>query len=286
VTAGGWRLGTVARIVLLVAVAGAGVVAFARQGRPAFASDAQIFVSNSASCTSALTSYVAFVGGPPEDIYLCEKNIDNGGWGAAGVNFDLHYVCWLIGVNAVNLGPAPDYAQGWLDDTGRSVQCLAVSIDPSLETGQGRAYGGCQTVGTNPPFGPSTAHVLAKITVQPGIVKGQTTLNFQGTPGEPTTGTLLVSAYFDAETPMGSQIIPASVPAMTVYIAPCADYTGSGGNPDTYVTISDILFLAGKFGRTSAQPGWDPDWDMNGDNAVGVLDILTGAKQFSRVCPP
>jgi hypothetical protein len=283
-TIGRWNLLTAVKLVLLLALVAAGASALVRDARPAHASHTAFHLSYSSSCLTIDPQIFAFVGGPPQDIYLCVKNVDNDPYGAAAFNLEAKYVSWLINVNAVNI--ETQAAGTWLGTTGRAVQCLPVTIDPNMETGQGRVYGGCQTPGTPPPYGPTGNAVVAKITIQPGIVKASTYLDFRGVVGQPTTGTHLVSAYFDAQSPFGSVLIPAAVSSIQVFVAPCADYVPGSG--DNYVAILDIYHLAQKFGRninSPPPPTWNPDWDMDGNNAVTIQDILLGAKQFGRSCP-
>lgn len=286
-TARGRGLWGLAKLTLLALVIAAGAVGLTREHRPAHASHTKIFVSKSINCATSdeLFSYVSFLGGPEENLYLCARDVDNTPWGAAGFNIDFRYISWLINVNAVLIDD-PAYASGWLDDTGRAVQCLPlISIEPNIATGQGHVVGSCYTPGAVPPYGPLSNHVLARITIQPGIVKASTSIDFRPLPGQlPTTGTVLVSAYLDPQFPQ-PVIIPASVPLLPVNVAPCADYhpVATGGN--NFVNIFDILFLAGKFGQSSSSPGWSPDWDMDGNNFVNVFDILIAGRQFGRTCP-
>jgi hypothetical protein len=245
-------------------------------------------LSYSNTCATVNSTIFVFVNRPPQNLYLCAKSVDNDPWGAAGFNLEMKYVSWLVNVNSVQIDGA-NTAGSWLETTSRDAQCLPVTIDPNLETGQGRAYGSCQTVGTSPPYGPLGNAVLAQLVVAPGLTKASTSIDLRGTAGEPTTATHLVSAYWvpgDPEYPFGSVLIPAAVGTVQVFLAPCADYVGfSGPQPDNAVSIFDILHLAQKIGRNSTQPGWNPDWDMNGDNAVSITqDVLIGAKQFGRTC--
>jgi hypothetical protein len=163
---------------------------------------------------------------------------------------------------------------------------VPTAIEPNIATGQGRAYGGCHTVGTQPPYGPLTDHALAQITISAGITKTDTTINFRGEVGQPTTGTLLVSAYWEPgtpEVPFISLIIPSAVPLLAVTVTICADFDPPPSG-DNYVSIFDILHLAGKFSLSSASTGWNPDWDMDGNDYVNIYDILTAARQFGRFC--
>ena len=102
-TTGRRSLWTIGKLTLLAVVIAAAAFALAREGRPAHASHTQIFVAKSSACLlgDELTSYVTFVGGPAENLYLCVKDIDNDPWGAAGFNLDFKYVSWLLAVNSV-----------------------------------------------------------------------------------------------------------------------------------------------------------------------------------------
>jgi len=284
-TVGRWSLWTLAKLLVVALVVVVGASALVRDSRPAHASHTVLFVSMSSTCATSGAPIFVFVGGPSQDLFICVRDIDNSPWGAAGFNLEMKYVSWLVNITAVDIA-SPGYAGGWLGSTGRAVQCLPVTTEPNIATGQGRVYGGCQTVGTSPPTGPLSNTVLGKITMTPGIVKASTNLDLRGTVGQPTTATHLVSAFFDAQSPFGSVLIPAAVGVVQVFVAPCADYTGFSGLPDNFVSIFDILHLAQKNGRNSTQPGWNPNWDMNGDNAVNITqDVLIGAKQFGRTCP-
>jgi hypothetical protein len=129
-----------------------------------------------------------------------------------------------------------------------------------------------------------TNGLLGKVTFQGGLAKGQTVLDFRD--GDLTAGTFLVSGNFNPMDPYGTASwIPSTVPVLTVYITPCADYAPAP-NGDDYVSIFDILFLANRFGWTSSGSPWSPDWDMDGNNGINIFDILLAAKQFGRTCPP
>lgn len=285
---GRWSLLTFGKLLLLALAVVGGGSALLRDAKPAHASHTIIFLSNTSSCLQVNTTIFVYVASSPQNFYVCVWNIDNNPWGAAGFNLDMKYVSWLLSVNSVDL---PSYAEVWLETTGRTSACQPLTIEPEgLGPGQGHVYGGCDTTGTNPPYGPVSNAAVGKIVLQGGIVKAATTLDMRGVVGQPTTGSHLVSAYWvpgDPLFPFGSVIIPATAILVQVYVAPCADYVPLP-NGENFVGVQDILYLAQRFGRSPSSPPpptWNPDWDMDGNNFVSVQDVLIGAKQFGRTCP-
>ena len=278
------KLGLLAALLLI------GAFALAREGRPAEAAGTQLWIATNSMCTGiAMTDTVLFTNLSPLTLYVCAKNVSKDSFGAAAFNLDFSYVSWLLAVQSASLdSTSPQLAKQWLASTGRAAQCVPVLTDTDVETGAGRVYGGCQTLEPSPPapIGPTTNHALAKITLTGGITKTLTMMDFRD--GPVTSGTQLVSANFQGGISTASPI-PSTVPVLPVYIAPCGDFTSGAGAPtppDNTVAIVDILYEAGKFGQNSTQPGWNPNWDMDGNNTVAIADILIVAREYGRVCVP
>lgn len=272
------------RLGLLAALLLAGTFALARESRPAQAAGTEIWLGSSSSCSGlALTSTVLLIGGPSTNVYVCVKNISpKDTFGAAAFNLDFSYVSWLLAVQSATLDSvSPALAKQWLGTTGRVVSCLPVLIEPNPVTGAGRVYGGCQTLEPPPPNGPTANTALAKITLGSGITKRTTPIDFRV--GSYTAGSFLVSANFTGGISTASPI-PSTVPVLSATIAPCADFTGAGGVPNNQVTLVDILYESGKFGSNSSTPGWNPNWDMDGNNFVNIQDIFIVAREYGMFC--
>jgi hypothetical protein len=60
-----------------------------------------------------------------------------------------------------------------------------------------------------------------------------------------------------------------------------ADYNGDGG-----VGVPDYLVFGPAFGRSSGDPGFDPDLDANGDGAIGMPEFLLLGRSFGRAPGP
>jgi hypothetical protein len=58
-------------------------------------------------------------------------------------------------------------------------------------------------------------------------------------------------------------------------------WTGDA-NGDEHVDVSDLLRLAGSWGKSLGQAGFDPACDFSGDNCVDAVDLLMLAENWGR----
>jgi hypothetical protein len=56
-------------------------------------------------------------------------------------------------------------------------------------------------------------------------------------------------------------------------------------NQDQSVDVLDLVALAGAWGTSTGQPGFDPACDLNGDGSVDVTDLLILAENWNLVIP-
>ena len=54
--------------------------------------------------------------------------------------------------------------------------------------------------------------------------------------------------------------------------------------PPATVGVEDIVAIATRWGWTNATPGWDPAYDLNGDNRIDVVDITLVTKTWGAMC--
>ena len=52
-------------------------------------------------------------------------------------------------------------------------------------------------------------------------------------------------------------------------------------NDDGRINILDLIIIRKNFGKTSASPGWNPDYDLNSDNKIDILDLIVLRQQFN-----
>jgi hypothetical protein len=68
-------------------------------------------------------------------------------------------------------------------------------------------------------------------------------------------------------------------PVLTLMIVPAMV---GDSNIDGRVDVSDLLMLAGSWGKTLGEAGFNPACDFNGDNSVDVVDLLMLAENWGR----
>jgi phosphodiesterase/alkaline phosphatase D-like protein len=68
-------------------------------------------------------------------------------------------------------------------------------------------------------------------------------------------------------------------PVLTLMIVPALV---GDSNIDGRVDVSDLLMLAGSWGKTLGEAGFNPACDFNGDNGVDVVDLLMLAENWGR----
>jgi hypothetical protein len=61
---------------------------------------------------------------------------------------------------------------------------------------------------------------------------------------------------------------------------PCPNFL-----PPATVGIEDIQAMVARWGWTTSTPGWDPAYDLNGDNKIDIIDIMLVAAAWGSTCP-
>lgn len=56
-------------------------------------------------------------------------------------------------------------------------------------------------------------------------------------------------------------------------------------NGDNIVNIFDLVSAAVAFGKSTGQPGFNPDADLNGDGTINILDLVIIGVNFQESCP-
>ena len=54
--------------------------------------------------------------------------------------------------------------------------------------------------------------------------------------------------------------------------------------PPATVDVEDIVAIATRWGWTNTSPGWDPAYDLNGDNRIDIVDITLVTKTWGAMC--
>lgn len=54
--------------------------------------------------------------------------------------------------------------------------------------------------------------------------------------------------------------------------------------PPATVGVEDIQAMVARWGWTSNTPGWDPAYDLNGDNKIDIIDIMLVAAAWGNTC--
>ncbi len=54
--------------------------------------------------------------------------------------------------------------------------------------------------------------------------------------------------------------------------------------PPATVGVEDIVAIATRWGWTNATPGWDPVYDLNGDNKIDIVDITLVTRVWGATC--
>ncbi len=206
-------------------------------------------------------------GGPQRIACLWVANVDDQ-LGAASLQVDVAFDTDVV--SAVSAAEST----AWLLSTGRQLFACNSAIeelvgDPLGPPNRWHVDVGCTTSETN-PLGPQGSGLLATIWLQPGPLPGVTPLAHINTYLNP------VSAVF----PLPE--IPAQLRTPAVVVTRCADFMPPG-DPDGWVTISDIFAIVQNFGTTD--PALIALYDLNGDGAVVINDILIVVWQFGTMCP-
>jgi hypothetical protein len=59
----------------------------------------------------------------------------------------------------------------------------------------------------------------------------------------------------------------------------CPDFDGS-----QWVDVGDLTMAIGHWQRSAASPGWDPDFDLNADGVVDMVDLMAVARHWGAYC--
>jgi hypothetical protein len=192
------------------------------------------------------------------------KNVDNT-TGASAFQVKTTYNSTLVQVDTIA------HSVNWLASTGRSITCVQPEIEEDIGTGAGSALVSCNSLLAPPPFGPACNNnhcngFIAMLAFESeGMGLGSTILNF--------SQSYLVDTPPD---PDDAVAIPATVRSVNVTVAKCADFMGSGGNPDGTIRVNDILYVVQRY--------FTPNGDLDGDNDTDVSDILIAVKEYFVDC--
>jgi len=55
-------------------------------------------------------------------------------------------------------------------------------------------------------------------------------------------------------------------------------------NHDGVVNVMGIMLVVARWGMISADPGWDPRYDLDGDGEIDISDIMLVAIQWRERC--
>lgn len=106
-----------------------------------------------------------------------------------------------------------------------------------------------------------------------------------------------------SDEPLASRIT-WTAPASGVYFARVHDFSPSGYGDSTgydlwltvcslpedlngsgVVDLADLQAITNRWDETSATPGWDPRFDLDGNQKVDMIDVMGVAKAWGRSCP-
>jgi hypothetical protein len=260
----------VARVALaLLAVAAVGSLLLARDSRPVSASHTEMFLSLSATTSTAvpLTPWYATPGEAPRTIYAHARNVTHDPTGVAAFQVNIVYDSDVVTISSLQV------SETWLESTGRTATCTTPIIEPNPGSPPDiyRANIGCYTAGATPPFGAMGGGLLASFVATPGSTPSSTSFNVNN------TGTFLLNATQDA-----TQIATIKRNA-SIIVAACADFNG-----DNAVSAGDIAKTVAKFGThgpPNQSAGWEAIYDLNIDNVISAADVGIVVAQYGRVCP-
>lgn len=214
--------------------------------------------------------FIGIVGGYQRSLKINLSNFSDPD-GLAAFSFKLKYHPVLFPIADANGDGKSDPGQvtvgSFLGSSGKQVSCSDgyIGKDPTDSTWKILNFS-CVTLGPT-PAGPTGSGNLATINITTG-----NTLS---------SGILYLISSELVDNTLSTNLVPHTAPALVpIYILRCANF-----DTDGVVTILDILNLAQKFSWNPSTPGWDPKYDLDGNNVVSILDILLAAKEFSMVCP-
>jgi hypothetical protein len=246
------------RLVLLAAAVGFTLV-LAQDARPAQTATTKVYISRAEATVQA--PIVLFPNGPIEQIHVRVSDVKDP-TGVSAFEVDMEFPSTLASVFQMNANLP------WLSSTGRTATCSTPTITQTTPT-IATANVSCNTLGTAPPYGATTAGgikpPLATLYLEPGAVSGNGLLKL-------TTVTKLVNTPLD---PDDIAAIPITRQNSPLVVARCADFNG-----DNVVSVIDIVRLVAHFGQT------DPFYDLNNDGLVTIGDISITIMQFGLPCPP
>ncbi len=241
----------------------AAALAVARDAAPANAANTEILPSlSSGSPTWASTAILLAGGGSLADntpcvpgdndpttlcLYIWAKDVSDPIGASA---FQVHYT---YADDRITVG-ALTGVRTWLASTGHSVIC-STTLHP------GDDIVSCETLAPNSGWVTTGSGMLATVAVSSKSVPGTTTLDL-------SNGTFLVQGD-----PNSLTRIPAAVRSISLFVAPCADFTGDGT-----VRSVDILYVAQRYHLP------DPGADLDGSGLVTTTDMLITAKEYNWSC--
>jgi hypothetical protein len=295
-----FRVGSIVRLGLAAGLLALAALLIGQGNQPANAAHTKIFfakVTNPPMANPAgdvvLVRNVAFM-----PLHIWAKDVDSS-YGAGYYQVDINFLSWLLHVDSIAEGDTINglVGSGWLGTTGRAYDCG----DPIIEnppSGAGHAKLNCDAIGAPkapplppPAYGPTGNGILGTLILEPGTALGVSTVTY--TAASTWLRDTGVAIDNNADTVHDQIIEPADIPAtetnVRVHVSRCGNVdldpvipSLGGGSVD----IDDIFLEASKFGQSSMTPGWNPMFDMDGNNAVGVDDIFNVGLQYVSYCYP
>ena len=251
---------SVVKLGLLAAAVVAAAVGVGQESQPAGAAHTQILLSYSRISPIHASAVVVIPSGVPRDLYAWVVDVHEAS-GASAYRLEINFGSESFIYTTIE---APD-APLWLGNRGRSAACPAPTVEPGV------AYMDCITVGQVPPFGAMGTGLLGKFTITPRTVWQTIPLDL--------TGTYLINTPSDAD--FTWSYIPVTLLPSTIVFMHCADFNGDG----SVDLLNDILGVILQYGKTSADPDWDPRFDINKDGDIDLLnDILGTILQYNLPC--
>jgi hypothetical protein len=235
------------------------------------ANHTKIILSRSSTSPDPVTTLIIPRNGSPVDLYVWAVNVHNSS-GASAFDVRFEFDPALGDISFLEYYGPPQYpgTQSWIGSTNRSPVCIGAIGPNGGNLADGQAYASCSSFSPPPPYGALGTGKIAHIRFTP--------------PAQLMTGTLDMRDSFLVDTPLNpadQQQIPAAAPLIYVLVTKCADFNFDG----TIDLFNDIFGVAFRFGMTTADPGWDPKYDLDDSGNIDLFnDIFNTAFQFGGSC--
>ena len=227
-----------------------------------FGQSVSTVVSPVVTGTTTSRSVMGIAGGQQVSLDVRVDNIIDPA-GLAAFTFRLNYnpsLLYIADTNSDYIADSGLVSVGsFLGSSGKGVSCSQAYIDQDpANSSLKRLTFTCLTLGLT-PAGAAGSGVLATIKFKTGNTIGPQTLTL--------TNTQL------ANNTQNPTLITHTTGSLFILTAKCADFNG-----DHLVTISDILYIVGKYYTT------DQAADLNGDGIVLIDDILIAVAEYYQTC--